>query len=216
MIASVLDPLTAGARTLGIELTPGMQERFRTYHALLLTWNKRINLISRQDTGRIIGYHFLDSLAAIPLISPGALVADLGSGAGLPGIPIRIVRDDIRMTLVEATRKKVLFLDTAIRQLALENTAVCHTRAEAITDLKFDLVLCRLLGKIKDVLPFTAPLLNPRGQIVFYKVTGNDPEMKQAQRVLDRLHLHITEVRDVRLPVPAEILRRLVVVARLS
>jgi len=236
-----LTPLLTAAARFGVELSPEAVGRLETYRDLLLIWNRRINLISRKDTGRIVSYHFLDSLTAAPLIPERASVCDLGSGAGLPGIPLKIARADIVMTLIEATRKKALFLDEAVRQLRLENTTVINARAEEITEgrekgegrrEKFDVVLCRLLGKVGEVAPIAGRLLNPAGRIIFYKSDLGNPkskiqnpksfdtescprltletELKQAQSVLDRLRLAVHEIRDYRFAFT----RRLVVVTR--
>jgi 16S rRNA (guanine527-N7)-methyltransferase len=125
-----------------------------------------------------------------------------------------MVRADIELTLVESVQKKANFLNQAVRHLGLDRTVVLGIRAEEIRDRQFDVVLCRLLGKIREVVPLTAHVLSPQGRLIFYKTPRNDPEMKQAQRVLDRRHLRIEEVRDVHLRFPEEFVRRLVVIAR--
>jgi 16S rRNA (guanine527-N7)-methyltransferase len=207
----ILEPLIAASGELGVVLTPRAMERFETYHALLLVWNRRINLISRKDTGRIVGYHFVDSLRANPLIPANSSVCDLGSGAGLPGIPCAIVRDDIRLVLVESIRKKAIFLEQVVKQLDLENTVVLSVRGEEIKDRSFDVVLCRLLGKTADVARRARGLLAPQGRIILYKSEAVAAELKQAQPVLDRLHLRVAEIRDYRARGPEEFVRRLVV-----
>jgi 16S rRNA (guanine527-N7)-methyltransferase len=218
----LLEPLVNAAGRFGVKLLPPAIEQLGAYHDLLLAWNQRINLISRKDTGRIVNYHFLDSLTAVPLIPENASVCDLGSGAGLPGIPVKVVRADITMTLIDATRKKALFLDEVIRELKLEKAAVINARAEDLpggpaprsSPPGFDVILCRLLGRIGEVTAFSARLLNPGGRIIFYKSDTAEEEIGQAQPVLDRLHLSVAEIRDYRFNSPEAFVRRLVVVTR--
>jgi 16S rRNA (guanine527-N7)-methyltransferase len=187
-----------------------------------LEWNRRINLISRQDTSRIVGYHFVDSLTANPLIPPGSAVCDWGAGAGLPGIPLRIVRADITLTLLESIRKKALFLDEAVRRLGLANTVVLNQRGEAtrreatrreeLTTPRFDVICCRLIGRISEVLPAVVCRLTPGGRVIFYKGRAADSEISEAQPVMSRLHVSVLEVRDCHFLRPVAFDRRLVVV----
>jgi 16S rRNA (guanine527-N7)-methyltransferase len=198
-------------RQLGIELTPEQLEGLRKYERLLREWNERVNLVSRKDIDRLVGYHFLDSLTASALIPQGSTVCDVGSGGGLPGIPLKIVRDDIRLALVESTGKKARFLELAVSDLKLGPTIVRAERAESMSGLKFDVVLSRLVGKTDEVAKWVARLLNPGGRIILYKSATVEAELKQAQPALNRLHLEVREIRDFPLP---PIARRLVVLAR--
>ena len=144
-------------------------------------------------------------------VSPGAILPLLKKPSGLPGIPLKIARDDISLVLVESIRKKALFLEHAVRELGLERTTVRAERAESIQDLKVDVVLCRLVGKTAEVARWVAGLLNPGGLIILFKSTTVEAELKLAQPVLNRLHLRPREVRDFPLPLIA---RRLVVLER--
>jgi len=203
--------LARAAQQLGIELTTGQQERFRKYEQLLREWNERVNLVSRKDIDRLAGYHFPDSLVASALIPRDSSVCDVGSGGGLPGIPLKIARDDISLVLVESVGKKARFLEQAVKELGLEQTRVRGERAEQIRDLKVDIVVCRLVGKTDVMARTLAGLLKPDGVIILYKSTTVEAELEHAQPVLSRLHLKVREVRDFPLPPFA---RRLVVLAR--
>jgi 16S rRNA (guanine527-N7)-methyltransferase len=205
------DGFTFTARQLGIELAVRQLERFRKYEQLLREWNARVNLVSRKDLDRLAAYHFLDSLTAASLIPQGAAVCDVGSGGGLPGIPLKIARDDISLVLVESIRKKALFLEHAVRELGLERATVRAERAEAIRDLKADVVVCRLVGKTAEVARWVAGMLKPGGRIILYKSATVEAELKLAQPALHRLHLRLRGVRDFPLPFIA---RRLVVLER--
>jgi 16S rRNA (guanine527-N7)-methyltransferase len=204
------DILFDWAEKLGVSLSSEQIKKFRTYHQLLLDWNQKINLVSRKDTDRIVSYHFIDSIGSTSEIPLNSIVCDLGAGAGLPGIPIKIIRDDIRMYLVESIKKKAFFLNEAIKTLELNNTIVLNQRAETIKDEKFDIILIRLFGKIPDSLQLVSKLLNKNGKIIFYKISGVEQEIKQANNLVFKNHLKIKSVKDVTLPV-TEILRKLVI-----
>lgn len=205
------EALAVAARQLGIELTPGQLEKLRRYEQLLREWNERVNLVSRKDIDRLDGYHFPDSLTASALVPQGSSVCDVGSGGGLPGIPLKIVRDDISMVLVESIGKKARFLELAVKELGLERTSVRDVRAEQICNLRVDAVLCRLVGKTDAMARALAGLLRPGGVIILYKSATVEAELEHAQPVLNRLHLKVREIRDFPLP---SFTRRLVVLAR--
>jgi 16S rRNA (guanine527-N7)-methyltransferase len=205
------ESFAVAVRQLGLELSPTQLGLFQKYEQLLREWNARVNLVSRRDLDRLAAYHFLDSLTAATLIPQGAVVCDVGSGGGLPGIPLKIARDDISLVLVESVRKKALFLEQAVRELGLERATVRAERAEAIQDVKVDVVVCRLVGKTAEVARWVAGLLKPGGRIILYKSAMVETELKLAQPALNRLHLRLREVRDFPLPLIA---RRLVVLER--
>jgi 16S rRNA (guanine527-N7)-methyltransferase len=219
--------LKESAAEFGLDLSDAQLAQFELYRQILLDWNKRINLISRKDTGRIASYHFLDSLTASSLIPTGSSVADIGAGAGLPGIPLKIARPDILLTLVESVGKKARFLTEAVKKLGLDKTSVLAIRAEDIKVAPqdgnvgnslprslapslpcLDVIVCRLLGTVDDVLPMVVRLLKPGGRVIFYKSATAEAELARARRVMERLHFQLLEIRDVRFD---KTLRRLVV-----
>jgi 16S rRNA (guanine527-N7)-methyltransferase len=179
---------------------------------LLLAWNQKINLVSRQDTERIVPYHFIDSLLAVNEIPKNSAVGDLGSGAGLPGIPIKIIRDDIKLYLIESIQKKAAFMDLVTERLNLTNVTVWPERAENITGIKCDVVLIRLIGRIKKVVPIVIPFLNPFGKIIFYKSETVAEEITEANKILTKFHFRPT-IKEINLP-GTEITRRLVILER--
>jgi 16S rRNA (guanine527-N7)-methyltransferase len=207
----VWEAFAAGARQLGIEPAPGQLEKLHRYEQLLREWNERVNMVSRKDIDRLAAYHFTDSLTATAMIPQGASVCDVGTGGGLPGIPLKIARDDISMVLVDSIGKKARFLELAVKELGLEKTSVRDVRAEQIRDLRVDVVLCRLVGKTDAMARTLAGLLKPGGIVILYKSATVEVELERAQPVLNRLHLKVSEVRDFPLP---SFTRRLVVLAR--
>ncbi|MEO0072290.1 MAG: 16S rRNA (guanine(527)-N(7))-methyltransferase RsmG [candidate division WOR-3 bacterium] len=202
-------------QTLGLKITDEEINKFRAYAQLICNWNTKINLISRKDVDRIVSYHFIDSVSSVGLISYGAQVADLGSGAGLPGIPVKIVRPDINLTLIESIKKKARFLEETIKLLNLSNTQVLAARAEMISNGLFDTMLVRLVGKIKDILKIVSPLLKVKGLVIFYKSQQVNSEIKAAQRVALKKHFVLSQVNEVILPC-THIIREFVVYTKVS
>jgi 16S rRNA (guanine527-N7)-methyltransferase len=148
----------------------------REYAHLLLTWNRRTNLIARGDEQILVPRHIGESLSFVTCreIIPGALVLDLGSGGGLPGIAIKILRRDVRVVLLEAQRRKVLFLQEAIEALKLEGVRALCARAEALAVLpewqgRCDAVVARGVTNLCTLWSWAAPLLAPQGVLVTLK-----------------------------------------------
>ncbi len=127
------------------------------YLDLLAKWNRAYNLTAVRDPGEMVSRHLLDSLAALPYLH-GETLADLGSGAGLPGIPLAIARPDIHVTLIESTGKKARFLHEAVRSLPLENVTVEQARVQGVTGA-FDTIIARAFASLADMLAAGGHLL---------------------------------------------------------
>lgn len=173
--------LEEGCQRLGIELTPNQRQGFEIYLIQLLLWNRRINLISRNDEGRVVTHHFLDSLSVLPYLHlpPGARVIDVGTGAGFPGLPIKICQPWIYLTLLDSIRKKTLFLRKVVDMLGLDGVEVICGRAERVASLspdrlRYGLVLTRAVGKLDYLAEICLPLLREGGCLVVFK--GEDVE----------------------------------------
>jgi 16S rRNA (guanine527-N7)-methyltransferase len=197
-------------KQLGVELTQSLYDSLLRYTQLLRDWNQRINLVSRRDTGRILSYHVIDSLAVQRLIPQGSRVCDIGTGAGLPGIPLAIVRSDLKMLLVESSQKRSRFLETAVVELGLGNVEVLNERAESLPPLECDVVISRLAGPLQDVVRYAGSHRKPKGTIVLYKTRDCATELQKAARTLSRDHLRIAGTHDVLLPL-SSIPRRFIV-----
>ncbi len=163
--------IRTGAVSSGINgVDECMVDRFIRYGLELLQWNRRINLTTITDARGVAVKHFLDSIAAAALIPAGAFLLDIGSGAGFPGIPLKIVRPDLRITLVDSVRKKVNFQKHIIRILGLEAIEARQVRVEEFESEKyFDVIVSRALSSLTGFVSLALPFLAPDGVILAWK-----------------------------------------------
>ena len=165
--AALRDELESGLRAL--DLAPSLSEPLLAYLALLDRWNRAYNLTAIRDPGEMVAKHLLDSLAMHPFAKAGTL-ADLGTGPGLPGIPLAIAHPALQVTLVESNGKKARFLREAVRTLQLSNARVAESRIEAL-DLPaaFDAITARALATLPLILELGGHLLKPQGRLLAMK-----------------------------------------------
>ena len=165
--AALRDELESGLRAL--DLAPSLSEPLLAYLALLDRWTRTYNLTAIRDPGEMVAKHLLDSLAMHPFATTGTL-ADLGTGPGLPGIPLAIAHPTLEVTLVESNGKKARFLREAVRTLQLSNARVAESRIEAL-DLPaaFDAITARALATLPLILELGGHLLKPQGRLLAMK-----------------------------------------------
>ncbi len=164
--------LEAGVESLGLDLPAGVLQRQLDYLELLAKWNAHYNLTAVRDPQAMVTLHLLDSLAALPYLQ-GDTVADIGSGAGLPGIPLALASPGRHFTLVDSNGKKVRFLRAAVRELGLANVTPVQSRAEELEG-RFDCLTTRALANLADMLAWCGHLLAPSGRLLALK--GRYPE----------------------------------------
>jgi 16S rRNA (guanine527-N7)-methyltransferase len=186
--------LKSGTEQLGLELDPRQIGLFQTYLEELEAWNRRINLVSAATIESIIPSHFLDSLSCIKSgrFGSDADVIDIGAGAGFPGIPLKIVCPQISITLIEAARKKVNFLDTVIDKLGLLRAKAVCMRAEEFAKISsnresYDIVVTRAVAALPVLLEYGLPLLKLGGVLVAQKGKLNTEELKAGERAASML-----------------------------
>lgn len=202
----VTERLQAGLERLGVAADGVTLDRLARYHALLTEWNARIDLTAVLEPEEMVDRHYLDSAAplALGLIPQGARVIDVGTGAGLPGIPLCILRPDLRVTLLDAQRKRVTFLQAAIEALELPAQAV-HMRAEdAARDEArreaYDVAVSRAVAATPTLLELTLPFVRVGGRAIAWKGPGLQAELDQARRAAHLLGGALEGVLDA--PVP--------------
>jgi 16S rRNA (guanine527-N7)-methyltransferase len=160
---SVEDQLAAGVTALGLTLPAGAEAKLLAYLALLDKWNRVYNLTAVRDAERMVSHHLLDSLAAVPFFQ-GQAVLDVGSGGGLPGIPLAIARPELQVTLIDSIAKKTAFLLQAKAELGLNNLHVVTGRVEDFRpESGFDVITSRAFSDLKEFVMLTRHLLNPAG-----------------------------------------------------
>jgi 16S rRNA (guanine527-N7)-methyltransferase len=181
-----------GADRLGLRLQPRQRQQFLDYRQLLLTWNERVNLVSRRQASMVLSRHALTSLFALPFVEPAAhgWTADLGSGGGFPGIPLKICLPDMGLVLVDSSRKKTLFLRHVVQTLNLSGTEVLNRRAETLAEdhlhrSRYSRVTVRAVAHLKGLLPVALPLLCSGGQLIAFKGRNAEREVLECSALLE-------------------------------
>lgn len=210
-----LAQLQAGCRTLGIPLDAHQLAQFELYYRELVTWNEKFNLTAITEYTDVQVKHFLDSLVALPLIAeergepmppvrPLHLL-DVGTGAGLPGIPLKIAAPQLKVTLMDGTGKKITFLREVIAQLGLENVEAVQGRAEELgNDARyrgqFDLVTARAVAALNTLVEYLLPLVRRGGLAVIYKGASAPQEFGEARNAIDLLGGEMVRLAPVQVP----------------
>jgi 16S rRNA (guanine527-N7)-methyltransferase len=188
---------------IGRAPNPVERTRFERYLRLLVKWNRTHRLTAIRSAERIVSDLFVDSLLFLSCLPPGRIrMADLGTGPGIPGVPLRIVRDDIALTLVESKRKRVSFLAALKRELELSDLPVLEGRAEDLVKARselagtFDVVVARAVGA--SILPIAVTYLRPGGLFLAggppdgAAVKGDPSGLRRQTKVFDKLGLRRT------------------------
>ena len=179
MQSTSADDLRARARLLGVDVDAGMASQLLRLIDELEQWNRAYNLTRISSRAAMISGHLLDSLAASGDLA-GTRIADLGTGAGFPGLPLAIVHPELQFTLIDATAKKVRFVAHAARALGLGNVQAVHARAEALRpEPGFDTVLARAVATLGELAVLARPLSHPGTRLLAFK--GQRPEAELAE-----------------------------------
>jgi 16S rRNA (guanine527-N7)-methyltransferase len=200
--------LLKGAEQLGIRLTSQVVESYLFYIKELKKWNQRINLTSLETDRDIAVKHFLDSLTIAPFLQDATQVLDIGTGAGFPGLPLKIFAPSIDVLLLESSQKKCSFLRHIVRGLKLANVEIVHGRAEDKKRIErygssFDLVLSRALADLPTSLQLALPYVKRGGRIVGMR--GRQGEQERDETDWNALGLQLMEMRKLTLPFVQEI-----------
>ena len=167
--------LAAGLTALGLDLPEAAQVRLLAFRDLLLKWNKTYNLTALRDPQQALSHHLLDSLAILPHVGDGPLL-DVGSGGGLPGIPLAIARPDLAVCMVDTVQKKTTFLQQAVIELGLKNVTVHHARVEEMVG-QFAQITARAFAELSLFVDLTRHLLAPGGRWLAMKGVRPDDEI---------------------------------------
>jgi 16S rRNA (guanine527-N7)-methyltransferase len=204
----MMDKLVEGARQLALPLTEHQLEQFQTYYEHLVEWNRRVNLTAITNYEEVQVKHFVDSLTIVLALEGSAWVSgsfgllDIGTGAGMPGIPLKIVHPGTRLVLLDSVAKKTAFLRHIVKELGLAETEIVTERAEAIAHLpnyreRFDLVVCRAVSQLATVAELTLPFCRIGGLAVIPKKDGIERELTHANAAADILGGKLRTIREV-------------------
>ncbi len=206
----------------GIRLTSGQIDAFETFERELLDWNERFNLTAIQEPQQIRIKHFLDSLSCLPVMREGALnrVIDVGTGAGFPGIPLKIACPNIQLTLVESIGKKASFCQYMVERLELQDVEIVQERAEVLGlqpahRQQYDWAVARAVAVMPVLAEYLLPLLRVGGSMLAMKGESAPSESHASERAIRILGGHLRRLVPVTLPGVAEE-RYLVVVNKVA
>jgi 16S rRNA (guanine527-N7)-methyltransferase len=199
------DLLHEGANTMGISLDRSQIAQFALHATELLIWNKIANLTAITDPVEIAAKHFLDTFPVSPLPPSGSSLLDIGSGGGFPGIPLKILRPDLRVTLIDASRKKVSFQKHVISTLDLHDAEARHIRAEDLArefrpaSRRYDVIVSKALSRLDRFLDQALPLLDRPGMLIAMKGKSVGDEVETARPRIEAESLSLS-IEKYRLP----------------
>ena len=214
--------LINGIDSLGDNIDDTKLQQFARYSALLKEWNEKMNLTAICDDDGISVKHFLDSI--LPLyhtaIPKGAKIADIGTGAGFPGIPLKIMRPDLEVVLLDSLQKRIRFLEEVCKELNLKNVTCIHGRAEELGKNqkyreKFDVVTSRAVANLKLLGEYCIPLVKKDGIFLALKAEDIDQELSEAKPMLGNLGGEVTNVISAILP-NSDMTRKFVIIKKVK
>lgn len=190
---------------LNLTLTEEQIEKFYNYMNLLIEWNKKINLTAIIEPKDIILKHFIDSLTIEKYIKKGENIIDVGTGAGFPGIPLKIAREDLKITLADSLNKRINFLNEVISKLDLKNIDAIHTRAEELGKNKkyrekFDIATSRAVANMSTLSEYLIPFIKVEGRCICMKSSDIDIELENAKNAIKILGCKIESEDKFNLP----------------
>lgn len=201
-----------------IKFSEEQYNQFYKYMNLLIEWNKRINLTAIIEPKEIILKHFVDSLTIAKYIEENKKVADVGTGAGFPGIPLKIYRKDLKITLIDSLNKRLNFLNEVISELELKEITTVHGRAEELGQNKeyrerFDIVTSRAVANLSTLSEYLIPFIKKDGKCIYMKTLEVDEELQKAKKAINILGGKTIKIDKFYLP-ESEIGRSIVVIEK--
>lgn len=188
-----------------IDLTDNQISQFIDYYNLLIEYNNVMNLTSITEFDDVVVKHFIDSILPYSLISQNKKIIDIGTGAGFPSIPLKIIRPDLKFVLVDSLNKRINFLNVVIKKLNLTNIEAIHSRSEDIANLKeyresFDYCVSRAVAKLNTLIELCIPLVKVNGFLIAYKGSNYKEEIDSSQNALKSLNCVIDNIYNYLLP----------------
>ena len=207
-------------KQIDIEINEEQAKKFFKYMELLIEWNKNINLTAITDPEDIILKHFIDSITIEKYIQKNAKIIDVGTGAGFPGIPVSIVREDVSITLMDSLNKRIKFLDEVAMENSLNNVDTIHSRAEELArnpDFreKFDVATSRAVASLNVLLEYMLPFVKVGGYCICMKGSNIEEEIETSKKALEVLNAKIEKIDSFKLP-QSDFGRNIIIIKKLS
>ncbi|MCC0653939.1 MULTISPECIES: 16S rRNA (guanine(527)-N(7))-methyltransferase RsmG [unclassified Clostridioides] len=202
-----IELLENGIKNFNIDTNDDMLQKFKTYRDILVDWNQKMNLTGIEDEKEVYIKHFLDSISAVKngYIKNGMSIIDVGTGAGFPGIPLKICLEELELTLLDSLNKRISFLEEVARALELEGIKFIHGRAEDFGKdekyrEKYDIATARAVAGLPILMEFCVPFVKVGGYFICLKGPNANLELEESKKAIDTLGLEFIEKIDVELP----------------
>lgn len=199
--------LRKGLEDLGIKVNDKMLDNFNIYREILVDWNQKMNLTGIEDEKEVFIKHFLDSVSSVEneYIKDGISLIDVGTGAGFPGLPLKICLENINLTLLDSLNKRINFLQEVSNNLGLENVEFIHGRAEDFGKLEeyreqYDVATARAVAGLPILMEFCVPFVKVGGYFVCLKGPNANLELEESKSAMEVLGLEFVEKIDIELP----------------
>ncbi len=194
-------------------------EQFEDYKKLLISWNEKINLTAITDEDQIVLKHFIDSLTISKFIDDNSRIIDVGTGAGFPGIPLKIYNDTLKVTLVDALNKRIAFLDEAIQNLKLNEICAIHSRAEDLARVNgqrecYDYAVSRAVANLSTLVEYLLPFVKVGGECICMKGPNIEDEIDNSKNAIEILGGKIEKVEGLVLP-DSDMIRNIIIIKKI-
>lgn len=208
------------AKKVNIEIDAKKEEQFYNYMKLLLEWNEKINLTAITEQNDIILKHFIDSITINKYIEQSNSIIDIGTGAGFPGIPLKIMNQNKKITLVDSLNKRINFLNEVCKEISLENIQCIHARAEELaSDLEYrenyETVVSRAVARLNVLIEYMLPFVKKGGLCICMKGPNIDGELEEAKNAIKVLGGKIKSVESFFLP-DSDIERNVIIIEKVA
>ncbi len=208
------------AKKVNIEIDDKKEEQFYNYMKLLLEWNEKINLTAITEQNDIILKHFIDSITINKYIEQSNSIIDIGTGAGFPGIPLKIMNQNKKITLVDSLNKRINFLNEVCKEISLENIQCIHARAEELaSDLEYrenyETVVSRAVARLNVLIEYMLPFVKKGGLCICMKGPNIDGELEEAKNAIKVLGGKIKSVESFFLP-DSDIERNVIIIEKVA